>query len=101
MAPLLLDDQTGAPTRQTVSTRPVPESRADVEAALEACQARRPRLPLVDEGKARELLGDAGSSAPPQWVRLLANFPVHGKARILSQRQPRRRATSRRCSRRR
>jgi alkylhydroperoxidase family enzyme len=88
VVPLQLDDQTGAPNRRTVCTRPALESRAAVEAALAACRERKPRLPLVDESKARALLPADWPPGPlPHWVRLLANFPVHGKGRIASQRQ--------------
>jgi hypothetical protein len=88
VAPLRFDEQTGLPTRQTVGTRPALEARAAVEAALEACRKRTPRLPLVDEAKARAILPEGGPQGPlPQWVRLLANFPVHGKGRIASQRE--------------
>jgi hypothetical protein len=86
VAPLQLNDK-GEPTRLTVCPRPPLEGRAEVAKALEACRARMPRLPLVDEAKARELLGaDWPKESLPQWVRLLANFPKDGKGRILSQR---------------
>jgi alkylhydroperoxidase family enzyme len=86
VAPLQLDDKTGAPTRRTVAIRPALESRAEVEAALAAARKRSPRLPLVDESKARALLPADWPPGPlPQWVRLLANFPAHGKGRIASQ----------------
>ena len=43
---------------------------------LEAARKRTPRLPLVDEAKARALLPeDWPKGTLPQWVRLLANFP--------------------------
>jgi hypothetical protein len=88
VVPLQFDDRTGAPSRRTVCARPALESRAAVEVALAACRERVPRLPLVDESKARALLSEDWPPGPlPQWVRLLANFPVHGKGRIASQRQ--------------
>jgi alkylhydroperoxidase family enzyme len=75
------------PSRQCVCNRPPLEPRAEVEKALEAGRKRAPRLPLVDEAKAREILPeDWPQGALPQWVRLLANFPRDGKSRILSQR---------------
>lgn len=85
VAPLQLDDR-GKPTQMTVCRRPKPESRAEVEAALDAARRRAPRLPLVDETKARDVLGkDWPTGEPiPQWARLLANFPVQGKSRIVS-----------------
>lgn len=85
VAPITLDEK-GQPTRQTVARRPALEPRAEVEKALTAARKRTPRLPLVDEQKARELLGaDAPKGPLPQWIRLLSNFPGQGKARIASQ----------------
>jgi hypothetical protein len=82
VAPLQIDDK-GMPTKLAICTRPTLESRAEVEKALEACKKRTPRLPLVDEAQARALLPDDWPAGPlPQWVRLLAQFPVDGKNRI-------------------
>jgi hypothetical protein len=70
--------------------RPLLEDRAQVEKSLAIGRTRTPRLPLVADAKAREVLSgtpvaDALGSRPlPQWVRLLANFPKDGKSRILS-----------------
>ncbi|HKI35100.1 MAG TPA: hypothetical protein VKA46_24805 [Gemmataceae bacterium] len=84
VAPLQAGDKSEKPSRATVCKRPPLESRADVEKALEACRKRTPRLPLVEEDKARELLPDDWAKGPlPQWVRLLANFPRDGKNRIV------------------
>jgi alkylhydroperoxidase family enzyme len=57
------------------------ETRAEVEAALEACRKRTPRLALASEEQARGTVpADWSGSGPlPQWVRLLANFPKGGK----------------------
>ncbi|MBN9517299.1 carboxymuconolactone decarboxylase family protein [bacterium] len=86
VAPLEFDAK-GQPTRATVNRRPAPEPRADAEKALAAARTRTPRLPLVEDAKARAILPDDWAAGPlPQWVRLLANFPTQGKARILSQR---------------
>jgi AhpD family alkylhydroperoxidase len=87
VAPVALDEK-GQPTKETVSKRPPLEPRAEVEAALAAARKRAPRLPLVDEAKAREVMGkDWPADAPvTPWVRLLANFTGHGKSRIVSQR---------------
>ncbi|MFO0799807.1 MAG: carboxymuconolactone decarboxylase family protein [Gemmataceae bacterium] len=86
VAPLEFD-ATGQPTRATVNRRPPLESRAEAEKALAAARTRTPRLPLVDDDKARAILPEDWAAGPlPQWVRLLANFPGQGKARILSQR---------------
>jgi hypothetical protein len=85
VAPLQTDAKTSTPTSRCVFTRAPLESRAEVEKALENCRARTPRLPLVDEPKARELLPKDWPADPlPQWVRLLAHFPKDGKNRILS-----------------
>src|SRR5215468_6609730 len=82
VAPLV--DKEGAPTRLAVDRRPALESRAAVEEALAACRKRTPRLPLVEEAKARALLPADWPKGPlPQWVRLLANFPRDGRARIV------------------
>jgi hypothetical protein len=87
VAPIAGSPKAGEHTAPTVCRRPALESRADVEAALAAARKRSARLPLVDEAKAREVLGEASPAGPlPEWVRLLANFPVSGKARVLSQR---------------
>jgi alkylhydroperoxidase family enzyme len=85
VAPLVMDDKSGKPTRKTVFTRAPLESREEVEKALAAARKRMPRLPLVDEAKAREALpADWSKDSLPQWVRLLAN--TQGKNRIVSQR---------------
>jgi alkylhydroperoxidase family enzyme len=85
VAPIVFDEKTGKPTRQTVCRRPKLESREEVEKALVAAGKRTPRLPLVDEDKAREVLPKEEAKGPvPQWVRLLANFPIHGKSRVNS-----------------
>jgi alkylhydroperoxidase family enzyme len=83
VAPLVIDEKSGKPTHATACKRPPLESRADAEKALEAARSRKPRLPLVEEAKAREVLGDdAPKDALPQWMRLLANFPRDGKNRV-------------------
>ncbi|HUG92807.1 MAG TPA: carboxymuconolactone decarboxylase family protein [Planctomycetaceae bacterium] len=86
VAPLVLDAETGEPTRRTVFRRPPLESQNEVEQELAFARKRSPRLPLVDEAEAREVLGeDAPAGALPQWIRLLANFPRDGRSRILAQ----------------
>src|SRR2546429_5136534 len=58
----------------TVCARPGLEASADVERALKTCRTRTPRLPLVEEAAARELLPRTWPPEPlPHWVRLLAN----------------------------
>jgi alkylhydroperoxidase family enzyme len=82
VAPLQVDARTGTPTRLTACVRPPLETRAQVERALAECRKRVPRLPLVEESEARRVLGDDAPAGPlPQWLRLLANFPVEGKSR--------------------
>ncbi|MFO0953313.1 MAG: hypothetical protein U0835_19580 [Isosphaeraceae bacterium] len=79
-----LAEQEGVST-PAPSRRPALESRSEVEAALSACRARSPRLPLVDDKAARAAVPadwDLGSAAVPQWVRLLATFPVAGPSRV-------------------
>jgi alkylhydroperoxidase family enzyme len=85
VAPLQCDEKTTEPSRLAVCRRPPLEARSQVEKALEACRKRSPRLPLVAEAKARAILAKDCPQGPlPQWVRLLANFPRDGKARIVS-----------------
>lgn len=85
VAPVQVDRASGEPNRLTICERPALESRAEVERALEACRNRKPRLPLLDEAKAREILSENWPDGPlPQWVRLLANFPRDGVSRITS-----------------
>jgi alkylhydroperoxidase family enzyme len=84
VAPYLPDEKTGKPTTLSLYNRPKLESRDEVEKALAAAKSRRPRLPLVDEDKAREVYGEAWKDKEmPQWARLLANFPREGKSRAL------------------
>jgi alkylhydroperoxidase family enzyme len=80
-------DEVGKATHKTVFRRPKLESRADALEALEGARQRLPRLPLVDEAKAREVLGeDAPDGKLPQWVRLVVNFPQSGKRLVTSTR---------------
>jgi alkylhydroperoxidase family enzyme len=86
VAPLVVDEATGKPSRTAMFRRPALESRDEAEKALAVARERTPRLPLVDEDKTRAVLGDAApKGAPPQWMRLLATFPGMGKARVQSQ----------------
>ncbi len=83
VAPLGREPPAGGVCRPANVERPALESRAEVEAALAACRKRPPRLPLVEEAQARKLLPADWPQEPlPQWVRLLANFPKAGLARI-------------------
>jgi alkylhydroperoxidase family enzyme len=84
----LVSDAGGKPTRQTAQRRPVLESQAEVERMLAECGRRTPRLPLVDERQAREVVAEAWPhDRLPAWVRLLANFPREGKSRIAAHRR--------------
>lgn len=87
VAPVVVDEKSNKPLAKTVDVRPALESRQVTEKMLAAAELRTPRLPLVDETAAREVLGDAWTSKDPlpQWVRLLANFKGQGKARIVSE----------------
>jgi alkylhydroperoxidase family enzyme len=63
---------------------PIP-TRSEIEAALEACRNRSPRLPLIDDSAARALLPDVPADKPvPQWVRLVLTFPKAGPGRVTS-----------------
>ncbi|HND51222.1 MAG TPA: hypothetical protein PLV92_02455, partial [Pirellulaceae bacterium] len=67
----------------TVCNRPSLERGEALAARIRAAETRNPRLPLLDEKAAREVLGDLASDGPlPQWQRLLAHFPVAGKRLI-------------------
>ena len=85
VAPVLNDPGTGEPTKLTVSRRSPLEPRAEVERALEAARQRTPRLPLLDEARARGVVSEAWPEGPlPRWVRLVANFPREGLNRVVS-----------------
>lgn len=83
VAPVTFDPKTGKPTKLTMTNRPPLESRDEVEKALEAARHRKPRLPLADDAKTKEVLPEGFPDGPlPQWVSLLATFPNSAKARI-------------------
>jgi alkylhydroperoxidase family enzyme len=69
-----------APPR--IEQRPKLESREQTLAELAKARSRKPRLPLVDEAAAKEVLGSESDEPITNWVRLLANFPVNGKGQI-------------------
>lgn len=64
--------------------RPALETRAEVEAALEAARTRTPRLPLADESATKAALGEQAGESPPQWMRLLGVRPNSGPGRATS-----------------
>jgi AhpD family alkylhydroperoxidase len=75
------DARSGAAATSGYNTRPKLESADVVREKLTA--TREPRLPLVEEAAARELLGDKAPAGPlPHWMRLLANFPNDGGGRV-------------------
>jgi hypothetical protein len=85
VAPIVVDIRTGKPTQATICRRPPLESREEIEATLARCRTRTPRLPLVEESEARELLVEDAPDGPlPQWVLLLANFPQDGVRNVAS-----------------
>lgn len=60
--------------------RPPLESGDELKLRLDAVKRRTPRLPLVNEETAREVLSEFVEEQPVlQWHRLLANFPIAGK----------------------
>lgn len=83
VAPVTFNVKAGKPTTLTICNRPPLESRAIVEQALAAARRRTPRLPLVDDAKAREVVPEGFPTGTlPQWVRLLATFPNSAPGRI-------------------
>ena len=82
VAPLPVNVSSSAPVCAKPADRGPLETRAQIEAALNACRQRSPRLPLASEAQARAVVPAdwSGSDPLPQWVRLLANFPKGGKA---------------------
>lgn len=83
VAPLEIDLKTGQPTRMGISSRPVLESRAEVEAALSVARQRHARLPVLSEDAARQAFGEAAPSGRlPLWIRLMANFPRDAQSRL-------------------
>ncbi len=62
----------------TASPLPLPSAEA-MAAGIAAARSRKPRLPLVQEAQAREILGAiAPEGKIPSWMRLLAHFPLAG-----------------------
>lgn len=87
VASLSVKDVNGQTTCKTVCQRPALEPRQEVDQKLAKCATRSPRLPVVEESAAREALGDAAPDGPlPQWMRLLANFPIGSKRTVASYR---------------
>ncbi|MGP0065116.1 MAG: carboxymuconolactone decarboxylase family protein [Isosphaeraceae bacterium] len=84
VAPLPDEATSSAPVCAKPANRGPLETRAQVEAALDACRKRSPRLPLALESQARASVPAdwSGASPLPEWVRLLANFPKGGRTWI-------------------
>lgn len=83
VAPVSIDPQTGKPTHKTISVRPALEPQDEVDKLLAAARARKPRLTLVDEARARDALPEGFPAGPiPNWVRLLALFPNSARGRV-------------------
>lgn len=73
-------ERTQAPT---TFARPPLESPDVAARELSATRSRKPRLPLADEAKTRELLHESFPDGNlPQWARLLATFPNSAKGRV-------------------
>ena len=54
-------------------------SQEEIARGLEAARGRTPRLPLADEAETRGVLGALAPQGDiPDWMRLLANFPLAG-----------------------
>jgi len=60
--------------------RPPLEKGEALKAKLASVDSRKPRLPIVDEAVAREVLGELVQDGNVEsWHRLLATFPIAGK----------------------
>lgn len=68
----------------TFSNRPPLEPKDYVKKKLLECANRTARIPLIAEDATRERipLSAAYSGAVPNWIRLLARFPVSGGSRV-------------------
>lgn len=67
----------------TLPTRPPLETGDEVARALDACRTRQPRVALLDEAAAREVLpAERAGAAMPQWFRAMAYFPDTARGRL-------------------
>ena len=83
VAPVPEGSATSGCVLPTVHRRPPLESRAEVEAALEAARRRSSRLKLADESATKGVLnGTLGEAAPAEWMRLLATLPGSAAGRV-------------------
>jgi hypothetical protein len=79
------DETVTAATVPTIMERTAELGRTSLADGLHECATRQPRLPLVSEDLAREVLAElAPAGKIPGWMRLLANFPVAGKRQVAS-----------------
>jgi hypothetical protein len=83
VAPVVLGDLADSSFGSTICDRPALEPMNVVKEKLAEAKTRTPRLPIVDEDQARETLAEAAPEGPtPQWMRLLAHFPLAGKRTV-------------------
>ncbi len=87
VAPLDPDRPKAGPSGAGLSRRPPLETPEEVAQALEVCRIRTAILPLADASTARSVASasfgsESASSVPPEWVRLLSQFPQAGAGRI-------------------
>lgn len=58
-------------------------SKLSVEDALKQVENRTPRLPVKSDQETKEVFADLKlPEVTPQWMRLLANFPIAGKRQV-------------------
>jgi alkylhydroperoxidase family enzyme len=92
VAPVTQRDAKAASAPALIAPRPPLETRAEVEAALEACRKRTPYLDLAEEKATLALIPDEARRATPEmfadkqpvanWMRLMAHFPKAGGYKI-------------------
>jgi hypothetical protein len=81
VAPTVKDPATGAASTATVCARPSLETWEQVEAKLQECRTRACRLPMASVEETRKVMSLSPDAEVPQWLRLVANFPVDGPRR--------------------
>ena len=84
VAPTVKDPTTGAATSATVCIRPALETWDEVEKKLQECRTRTCRLPLASIEDTRKVMSLSPDADVPEWLRLVANFPVDGPRRGMS-----------------
>ena len=68
-------------TAPAVCVRPALEPRDVVTKQLEACRTRKSRLPLASEDVTRSVMSLSDDNDVPNWLRLLAHFPLEAQRR--------------------